>query len=122
MVLVTVMDGEASVTSQFQHLAALQRCTRPTASWMSELMLASLEPPSGMLGIQVRLSPLSRSTTTSSGLRRLRRPTRKWWVYRAALGRDAGDRPMNVMVGTGSSFWSEPVCNAMLARVALCLY
>ena len=106
MGLVTVMNGEASVTPQFEHLSALLEtyevdCVLDVGAHVGEFGSALRQ--AGYLGPIVSFEPVN------DYFRRLEAaaaPDPKWWVYRAALGRDTGDRPMNVMDGTGSSFLS----------------
>lgn len=104
MVLVTVMDGKASATSQFEHLAALLKmyeadCVLDVGAHVGEFGTALRN--AGYPGPIVSFEPVN---DYFKRLEAVAAADPKWWVYRAALGRDAGDRPMNVMVGTGSSF------------------
>ena len=106
MVLVTVMDSQASVTSQFEHLAALLEmyevdCVLDVGAHVGEF--GSALRHAGYSGPIVSFEPVNEYFKR---LEAAAAPDPKWWVYRAALGLDTGDRPMNVMDGTGSSFLS----------------
>jgi FkbM family methyltransferase len=106
MVLVTVMDNKASATSQFEHLAALLEtyeadCVLDVGAHVGEF--ASTLRQAGYSGPIVSFEPVN---DYFKRLEAAAARDAKWWVYRAALGRDTGDRPMNVMDGTGSSFLS----------------
>jgi FkbM family methyltransferase len=104
MVLVTVMDGKAPVTSQFEHLVALLKtyeadCVLDVGAHVGEFGTALRH--AGYSGPIVSFEPVN---DYFKRLEIVAAPDTKWWVHRAALGRDTGDRPMNVMDGTGSSF------------------
>jgi FkbM family methyltransferase len=104
MVLVTVLDSKASVTSQFEHLAALLEayeadCVLDVGAHVGEF--GSALRYAGYSGPIVSFEPVN---DYFKQLEATAAPDPKWWVYRAALGQDTGDRPMNVMDGTGSSF------------------
>lgn len=106
MVLVTVMDGKAPATSQFEHLAALLKayeadCVVDVGAHVGEFGTALRN--AGYSGQIVSFEPVNNYFRR---LEAVAAPDTKWQVYRAALGRDTGDRPMNVMDGTGSSFLS----------------
>jgi FkbM family methyltransferase len=104
MVLVTAMDGKACVTSQFEHLATLLEtyeadCVLDVGAHVGEF--GSALRHAGYSGPIVSFEPVNdyfkRLETAAA-------PDPKWWVCRTALGQDTGDRLMNVMDGTGSSF------------------
>lgn len=106
MALVTVMDGKASVTSRYEHLAALLETYEADSvldvgAHVGEF--GSALRRAGYGGPIVSFEPVN---DYFKQLEATAAPDPKWWVYRAALGRDTGDRPMNVMDGTGSSFLS----------------
>jgi len=100
------MDGKATVTSQFAHLAALLEayeadCVLDVGAHVGEF--GSALRHAGYLGPIVSFEPVN---NYFKRLEVAAAPDPKWWVYRAALGRDTGDRPMNVIDGSGSSFLS----------------
>ena len=104
MVLVTVMDSKASMTSPSEHLVALLKtyeadCVLDVGAHVGEFGTALRN--AGYSGPIVSFEPVS---DYFKRLEAVAAPDPKWWAYRAALGRDTGKRPMNVMVGTGSSF------------------
>ena len=106
MALVTVMDGKASVASQYEHLAALLEsyeadCVLDVGAHVGEF--GSALRHAGYSGPIVSFEPVNEYFKR---LEAVAAPDKKWWAYRTALGRDTGDRPMNVMDGTGSSFLS----------------
>jgi FkbM family methyltransferase len=106
MVGVTVMGSKASVTSQFEHLAALLKtyetdCVLDVGAHVGEF--GSALRHAGYSGPIVSFEPVN---DCFNRLEAVAARDPKWWVYRAALGRDTGDRPMNVIDGTGSSFLS----------------
>jgi FkbM family methyltransferase len=104
MVLVTVMGGTVRATSPFEHLAALLKtyevdCVLDVGAHVGEFGIALRN--AGYSGHIVSFEPVN---DYFRQLEAVATPDAKWRVYRAALGRDTGDRPMNVMDGTGSSF------------------
>lgn len=106
MVFVTVMGGKASAQSQFKHLAALLKtyeadCVLDVGAHVGEF--ASALRHAGYSGPIISFEPVN---DYFKRLEAVAAPDPKWWVYRAALGLDTGDRPMNIMDGTGSSFLS----------------
>lgn len=106
MVPVTVMDNKASATSQFEHLAALLEtyqadCVLDVGAHVGEFGTSLRH--AGYSGPIISFEPVN---DYFKRLEAVATPDPKWWVYRAALGQDTGDRPMNVMDGTGSSFLS----------------
>jgi FkbM family methyltransferase len=106
MVFVTVMGGKASAKSQFKHVAALLKtyeadCVLDVGAHVGEF--GSALRHAGYSGPIISFEPVN---DYFKRLEAVAAPDPKWWVYRAALGRDTGDRPMNVMDGTGSSFLS----------------
>jgi FkbM family methyltransferase len=106
MVFVTVMDSKTPATSQFEHLAALLKtyeadCVFDVGAHVGEF--GSALRHAGYSGPIVSFEPVN---DYFKRLEAAAAPDPKWWVCRAALGRDTGDRQMNVMDGTGSSFLS----------------
>jgi len=106
MVFVTVMGGKASAQSQFKHLARLLKtyeadCVLDVGAHVGEF--GSALRRAGYSGPIISFEPVNDYFKRLEAVAAL---DPKWWVYRAALGRDTGDRPMNVMDGTGSSFLS----------------